>query len=183
MDLSRGGELRIVVVGVTGSGKTTLARQISQLFGIPHIELDALHWQPGWVMTDLAVFREALEKAVSAPAWVVDGNYSKVRDIVWPSATMLLWLDYPLALVLFRLARRTVQRVISREILWNENCETMRGAFFSRDSLFLWALKSHKQHKQQYPILTSLPEYAHLDVVRLRSPQETAEWLQQVKTQ
>src|SRR5215210_7176988 len=77
---------RISVVGTTGSGKTTLARQLSQRLVIPHVELDALYWEPNWVGAADPVFRERVEGALRGEAWVVDGNYSRVRDIIWSRA-------------------------------------------------------------------------------------------------
>jgi len=168
--------LRIAVVGVTGSGKTTVAARLAQALGIPHIELDALHWKANWVMTGLEVFRQQVDQALSGPAWVLDGNYSKVRDLIWPRATTLVWLDYPLTVVLWQLTCRTLARILTREVLWNSNRETFRGAFFSRDSLFLWALQTHKRHRSEYTRLLSQPEYAHLQVIHLHSRKETNRW-------
>src|SRR5205809_1832315 len=87
---------RVVVVGTTGSGKTTLAGRLAQRLGVPHVELDALHWEANWVEAGDEVFRERAARALTGSAWVVDGNYSKVRDIVWGRADMVVWLDYPL---------------------------------------------------------------------------------------
>ncbi len=85
---------RINVVGVTGSGKTTLARRLSDRLDIPHVELDALFWGPGWTETPDDVFRERVRQALAGERWVVDGNYSRIRDIIWPRADTIIWLDY-----------------------------------------------------------------------------------------
>ncbi len=122
---------RIAVVGVTGSGKTTVAAQLAKALGFPHIELDALHWQANWTMTNLEDFRQQVTQALSGPAWVTDGNYGKVRDLIWPRANTLVWLDYPLAVVLWQLTRRTLARILHHEVLWNENRESFRGQFLS----------------------------------------------------
>lgn len=170
---------RIVVVGVTGSGKTTYAQHIAASRGIPHIELDALHWGPNWTPPTGQHFQQQVREAVTAVTWVTDGNYSKVRDIIWQRADTLIWLDYALPLILRRLLRRGVRRVWSQEPLWNDNRETWRGLFFSRDSLFLWAFKSYWRRRREYPALLADPAYAHLRVFRFRHPQETERWLQQ----
>ena len=86
---------RIVVVGVTGSGKTTLARQLAERFGVRHVELDGLNWEANWVQASTEVFRERVTEATAGDGWVVDGNYRKTHDITWPRATMIVWLDYP----------------------------------------------------------------------------------------
>jgi adenylate kinase family enzyme len=168
---------RIVVVGTTGSGKTTLSRQLAERFGVPHIELDALHWEPHWTEAAPDVFRQRVTDALSARSWVVDGNYSKTRDIVWSRADTLVWLDYPLSVCLYRLLKRTIRRAATHELLWGTNCENWRQAFFSRDSLFLWALTSHRRRQRTFPAALRQPAYAHLCVIRLRSPRSTRRWL------
>ncbi len=140
-----------VVVGVTGSGKTTTSARLASILGVPHIELDALHWQPNWVMMETEAFRQLVIQALSGPAWVTDGNYRKARDLIWARATTMVWLDYSLPVILWQLTRRTLKRIITREELWNGNRETWRGAFFSKDSLFLWALQSYPRQRQTYP--------------------------------
>lgn len=167
---------RISVVGTSGSGKTTLARQISQRLAIPHVELDALHHEPNWTEAPIDVFRHRVEHSLSGDRWVVDGNYSKVRDIVWSRADTVVWLNYPLPVIMGRVVRRTFRRVVTQEELWNGNRETWQ-MMFSRDSIILWALTTYRKKREQYPILFQQPEYAHLKVVHLHSPQATNAWL------
>ena len=87
---------RISIVGTTGSGKTTLARQVSQRLQIPHIEeLDELHWEPNWIEASTQVFSDRVSEALKGDRWVVDGNYSKIRDVIWSQADTVVFLDYP----------------------------------------------------------------------------------------
>jgi len=172
---------RIVVVGVTGSGKTTTAAHLARILGIPHIELDSLHWQPNWVMTELELFRQLVSQAISSTNWVTDGNYKKVSDLVWARATTIVWLDYSLPVILGQLAWRTLKRIITREELWNGNRESVRGTFFSKDSLFLWALQTYPRYRKMYRQTFASPENAHLQVIHLRSRRETAGWLKYVE--
>ncbi len=171
---------RIVVIGTTCAGKTTLARILAERLHVPHIELDALYWGPGWEALPTETFRSAVVKALSGDAWTTDGNYSKARDIIWGRADTLVWLDYPFTVVLWRLLTRTLRRVITREVLWNNNRETWKGAFFSRDSLFVWAIQSHTRRRRQTPQHLQEPAYQHLTVIRLRSPKATRAWLNQI---
>ena len=168
---------RIVVLGVTGSGKTTMARRLASLYRVPHVELDALLWEPNGVSAPLERFRRRISEATACDSWVVDGNYSAAHDITWTRATTLVWLDYPLPLILWRLWWRIIRRGLRRETLWNGNRESLWTHFFTRDSLFLWALKTYRRHRTGYPLRFQQPEYAHLEVVRLGSPAETQSWL------
>jgi len=171
---------RIVVVGSTGSGKSTLAARIASRMEITHIEMDALFWGPGWTELPYSELRPLVDKVTDEPEWVVDGNYSRTRDIIWPKADILVWLDFPLSLIIYRLWWRTLRRVFLREKLWNENRERFWAQFLSRDSLFLWALKKHRVHRRDYPLLLQDPEYSHLEVFHLRSAKETEVWFKQL---
>ena len=168
---------RISVIGTSGSGKTTTAGQIAQRLGIPHVELDALHWEADWTPAPLDVFCKRVAQALSGDAWAVDGNYSKVRDIVWNRADTVVWLDYGLPVILWQLVRRTLRRTLTQEKLWSGNRESLGRTLFSRDSILLWALQTYRRRRREYPALLDQPAHAHLAVVHLRSPRATRDWV------
>lgn len=168
---------RISVVGTSGSGKTTLARQISQRLTIPHVELDYLHWEPNWVEVSDEVMRERVSHALSMNTWVVDGNYSQVRDIVWGRADTVVFLDYSWTVVMSRLLWRTFGRSITKQEVCNGNRESLQKALLSKDSILLWALQTYHKNRSKYPQLLTQPEYAHLQIVHLHSPVATQDWL------
>jgi len=169
---------RIAVIGTSGSGKTTLARELSSRLALAHVELDALHWDADWSPTPAAIFLQRAEAALGGDAWVVDGNYPEVRDLIWRRADTIVWLDYRLSLIMWRLTLRTFRRVATREVLWNGNRERDLSAhFFSRDSIFLWALRTYELRRREYPVLLASPAFAHLRTVRLPSPRATSVWL------
>ena len=119
---------RIHLVGTTGSGKTTLAKQLDRNLGYQHIELDALWWDANWTNPSIEVFRQRVEHATSGDTRVVDGNYSRIRDIVWARVETIIWLDFPLWLILFRLFKRTVGRLMTKGEIWNGNrAKTIRN--------------------------------------------------------
>jgi hypothetical protein len=170
---------RIAVVGVSGSGKTTLARQLASRLGLSHVELDALYWEPGWAPAQQAIFRERAGHVFQGDTWVVDGNHPEVRDIIWSRADTAVWLDYSLPLVMWRLTRRTFRRCATHEELWNGNQERSLSAhFFSRKSIFLWALRTYELRRREYPALFATPEYAHVRPIHLHSPRATQTWLE-----
>ncbi|HSK93841.1 MAG TPA: adenylate kinase [Candidatus Angelobacter sp.] len=167
---------RINVVGTSCSGKTTLARSLAARLGLPHVELDALFWGPDWTPVEPFTFRQRVERAASGDAWVIDGGYSPVRSITWRRAETVVWLDYPMPLVLGRWMRRTVRRIRSGEEFWpgSGNRESVRNAL-RRDGLLWWILRTHRSRRRR--LAETLAARPDLQVVRLRSPREAERWL------
>ena len=100
---------RIMIIGGSGSGKSTLARSVGERLNLPVVHMDALFWEPNWVMASEDVFLSRVEQAIAQRAWVMDGNYSRT----WPNrirrADTLIFLDYPGWLRLLRVLSRTVR--------------------------------------------------------------------------
>ena len=168
---------RVVVGGSTGAGKSTFARSLAARMGVPVIELDAIRHGPNWTELPDDEFRARVGERTAADAWLVDGNYSMIRDVTWSRADTLIWLDYPLRTVMWRLFRRTNRRVFRQEVLWNGNRERFANAYLSRESLYLWVLRSYWRRRRNWPLLLAEPRHAHLAVLRFRRPQEAERWL------
>jgi adenylate kinase family enzyme len=170
---------RVVVIGSTSSGKSTLAKRLADRFALNFVELDSLHWEPNWHEASDEVFRARVAEATRAERWVVAGNYLRVRDIVWPRAEAVIWLDYSFPRVFWQLTVRTFRRGVLQEELWNGNREKLWWHFklWSDESLYHWLFKTYWKHKREYPLLFAQPENAHLKVIQLKSPKETEEWL------
>ena len=132
---------RVAIIGTSGSGKTTLAKKLSKCLKIQSYELDNLYWLPNWQHTDLDSFRKKVKSITNNKQWIICGNYSKLRDITLEKADTIIWLDFPIALVLYRNLIRCFKRVFSKQAICNGNYETISRTFFSKDSILLWALK------------------------------------------
>jgi adenylate kinase family enzyme len=168
---------RIAVVGTSCAGKTTLARSLSRALGVPHTELDVLHWGPAWTKVDPAEFRARVRVAVSEPRWVIDGNYSVVQDLVWARATTLVWLNYPFSLIYTRAWSRTLRRVITREPLFAGNRESLRG-IVDPEWIPWWVLRTFWRRRREYPRLLAQAEFAHLQVIEFTDPRQAQRFLQ-----
>lgn len=168
-----------VVVGTSGSGKSMFARALSAKVGAKYVELDNLHWGSNWTPRSHSHFESAVREATTGDRWVVDGNYSVVRDAFWPSATHVVWLNFSRPVVLFRVLRRTVKRTLTREELWAGNRESFSKAFLSKQSILLWSLTTYTKNKTKYAKLRASPEYAHLLWHELRSPWQARAFLRQ----
>lgn len=163
---------RVVVIGTTGSGKSTLAERLAEQTGLRVIELDALYWGRDWQGAPVDLFRHRVERETRDGGWIVVGNYGQVRDLVWRPADTLVWLDLPLPLVMWRLLRRTVRRAATKEELWGTgNRESFVQSFFSRHSILLWALKTHRRNREKYAMECEFLA-KEKRVVRLRNARE-----------
>jgi adenylate kinase family enzyme len=167
---------RVNVKGTSGSGKSTFAHELARRLDLPYVELDALHHGPNWAEPTVEDFGARVREAMAAvpDGWVIDGNYEgKLGDTVIGEADTIVWLDLPLRLKLRRLWARTIHRIRADVELWSGNKESWRGAFWGRDSLFGWTLRTHFRHRRQWPARFA----GDPRLVRLRSVREAREWL------
>lgn len=166
---------RIVIIGCSCSGKTTMARNLSSALGHHHIELDALFWLPDWQQRERDEFRARVAAATLGDAWVVDGNYSKARDILWSRATHLLWLNYRFPQIMQRALRRTLRRGITRQRMWSGNQESLFRAFFTRQSILYWVMTSCPPRVREYRQLFDDPaRWPEVDKLELTHPSQAA---------
>ena len=174
---------RVVVIGTTGAGKTTLAEHLARMLDARFVELDGFFHEADWQPAELDVFRARIAAAIDTPRWVSAGNYrTLVEDLLWRAADTIAWLDYPFPLVMWRLFWRTLRRGVRNEELWNGNRESLRAQFFTSDSLFNWARKSHWKHRREWTARLAAPDLAHVRVVRLRSPSSTNAWVGSIRS-
>ena len=171
---------RIAIIGSTGSGKSTLARTLSLCLELPHTELDNLNWLPGWQERTDSDLRVLVDAVTAEPAWVIDGGYSVVRDLVWGRAQIIVWLDYRFRTTAWRLLRRTFRRNFRDEPCCNGNYESV-GRSLGRDSILLWLLKSYGNNRRNFP--QALAQYSNARAIILRSPAETEKWLSAITAQ
>jgi len=149
------------------------------VLGSPHVELDSIYHQPDWTPLGEEEFRARVAEATESPHWVVDGNYSAVRDIVWQKADTVVWFDLPYATVLWRTIRRTVRRTITREELWNGNREPLSNLWSlnPEHSIIAWAATKHPVYRRRYAADARDPQWARLHFVRLRTQGEADAFL------
>jgi adenylate kinase family enzyme len=170
---------RINVVGTSGSGKTTFARQLAGLLDLPYYEMDRLFWKAGWQESSDDEFFRKVREVTSQPRWVLDGNYTRTLAIKWQHVQQVIWLDPSLVRTVFRVTARTMRRAFTREELWPQtgNRESLREAFLSRKSIIWWAISTHGRNRRNYSALMCSPQYRHISFVRLSSQRGAALFL------
>ena len=168
---------RVVIIGTSGAGKTVLSGRLAATLGVPNVELDALFWLPGWQEPDDADFRAKVAAATDGDGgWVVDGNYSRVQDLVFERADTAVWLDLPIWTCLWRVLRRAVSRARSGELMWGTNRERWRTVV-GPGSLSSWVITTHRSRRRRNAERFAEPRYAHLRVHRFRSSAEADRWV------
>ena len=132
---------RILVYGVTGSGKSTAAQRIAARTGLPLTLADELTWAPGWVPVAEDEQRRVLAAVAERDCWVLDTAYGAWLDVVLPRVELVVGLDYPRWFSLQRVVRRSVMRAIDKKPICNGNTESFR-AMLGRDSIIRWHFRS-----------------------------------------
>jgi adenylate kinase family enzyme len=168
---------RVSVVGAPGSGKTTLGVQLAASIDVPFVELDALFHQAGWQDLTPAEFRSRVTEATAGDAWVVDGNYQVVLDLVWDRADTVLWLDLPRRVVMYRVVLRTIRRALTREELWNGNREPLAN-FYRWDpeyNVMRWSWVKYPHYLERYSRAMAQPPRPDLRFMRLASGPDVRE--------
>ncbi|MBI5161972.1 MAG: AAA family ATPase [Micrococcales bacterium] len=166
---------RVLVAGVTGSGKSTFAAELGGVLDLPYTEIDGLYHGPHW--TPRPQFSDEVQALVADDAWVTEWQYRAARETLLDRAELLVWLDFPFPLTLRRLLQRTVRRRIRREVLWHGNVEPPLRSFFTApdDNIVRWAISTRHKYRALIPdVAERRPDLA---IVRLGSPAETRRWI------
>lgn len=169
--------MRYLVVGTSGAGKSTLSQRLAAATRCPYIELDAHYWGPAWQAVPTEQFKRSVAAAIRGEYWVADGNYSAVREELWPRATHVVWLNYSRFTVFSRVLLRTLSRGLMRTRLFHGNRESLLMALFSRDSILLWSLTSYSKNQEKFEALRRHPDFAHLQWTELTHPSQAKPFL------
>ena len=176
---------RIIIIGSSNAGKSTLAERLAARLNASYIELDALHWEPNWTEAKPEVFRQRVRQAIAAESWVIAGNYSKQVDLSWPLADTIVWLDLPLNLVLRRCIARSWRRYRDQQELWNGNRENFweHLMFWNEDkSLITFTIRHHRSRRKRFHAALNDPQWSHINFVHLRSVDEVEAWVDQAQS-
>lgn len=172
---------RVVVVGTSGSGKTTTARRIAGILDVPHLEMDSVMHADGWNATPDDEFARIVGEFTDQDRWVVDGNYTShgAREAAWPKADTFVWLDLPRPVVMRRVIRRTLRRVVTREELWEGVREPFSNIYKldPYQNIMVWAWTRYQHIRDKFETAMRDGSWEHASVHRLRSVSEVDQFL------
>jgi adenylate kinase family enzyme len=167
---------RIAVIGPGGSGKSRLARRLSEATGIPVVELDHLFWRPGWVETPLREWEEIQRRELSAESWIVDGLHQSTMHLWLDAADTVIFLDISPLVCIWRVTRRRLDSNGASEP--PPGCEPAPfHRALAKFLLYQWEYRSGIRWK-----ILAILERRRRDasIVILRSARETEAFLQSV---
>ena len=166
---------RVLVTGLPGSGKTSVAMSLAEQLEVPHIEVDRLYYGPGYATRE--DFLPELQRAIGESAWCLDDfGAPESRDLLWQQADVLVWLDLPFGVAFVRAVRRTWRRLRDRVEILPGCRESWLGWARPYHPVFL-ALTTHRRTRKAMEERLRSPEFSHLTVVRLRSDHEVEQFL------
>jgi len=174
---------RINVVGTSGSGKSTFARELAESLNLPFYEMDQLFWKPDWQPSSDDELLRKVREVTSRPKWVLDGNYTRTLAEKWKHAQLVIWLDLSFTRTIFRVAKRVIHRSRTQEEIWpgTGNRESLANAFLSKESIIWWAITTYRTNRNKYEEMMAAPAYSHICFIRLTSPANVASFLKRLQ--
>lgn len=165
---------RVLIAGASGSGKSSLCRLLHDRCDLPYVEIDSLFHGPNW--SELPSFEAEVDGFIANERWVLEWQYDRVRDRLVDRCNLLIWLDYPAYIVMWRVTMRTIRRRLAHELLWNDNVEPPLWTVINNpEHIVRWAWRSHSSSPARMRrILERRPE---LPIVRLRHPRDLERFL------
>ena len=169
---------RLVVIGPSGSGKTRLCARLAELLPARHVEIDALWHGPNWESCGPEELRRRVSAATEGDDWISDGTYHTIiGDLVLDRAETVVWLDLPVALVMWRLVRRSWVRKRDQGELWHGNREER---WLNQIRWLIWpAFKRAFENRRRLP--AHLARHPQLQVHRLRSDADVEAFVQSIQ--
>jgi adenylate kinase family enzyme len=168
---------RIVIVGASGAGKSSLAEELSCILRIPCFELDGSTEQDR-PESDLQAY---VHRIAGLEAWIVPADYTSIRQILWPRAEAILWLDYPLPFALTRLARREFTVYLIQKVFVRQTYSNFWMKYLNKLQAFRRAFYMHRRNRRNLLSLLQQKEFTHIVLLRFKKPAQTSAWVSELK--
>ncbi|HMS33966.1 MAG TPA: hypothetical protein PKC91_07760 [Ignavibacteria bacterium] len=97
---------RILVIGNSGSGKSTFSKFLGENLNIPVTHLDKIFWKPGWETRNREEFDSIIKEIILKDNWIIDGNYTRTLGLRASRAELIYFFDYPVNFCVYRIYKR-----------------------------------------------------------------------------
>ena len=106
--------MKIHIIGCSGTGKTYLAKKLSNKYNIPHYDLDNIHWDNSsekyGIKTKVEKRDKLLQNILEKDSWIIEGIYYKWLEQSFKDADIIYILDLPKYIYKFRIIKRFIKR-------------------------------------------------------------------------
>jgi len=166
---------RVAILGSGGAGKSMLAAAVGERTGLPVVHLDVLYWRPAWTQPSPEEFAAALDAAVAADRWVLDGNFLRHDgpDPRFARVDTVIFLDLPRTTCLWRVVKRRVREARSPRRDLPAGCRESIDVSFMR---WVW----HYPRRNRPHVLALLDGLDGIDVHHLRSDDEVSRFVESI---
>jgi adenylate kinase family enzyme len=166
---------RILIIGCSGGGKSTIARELSDILGIEVIHLDKVLWKSGCRLTHPQAEPDAVKSLLDQPQWIIDGNYTASLPMRLAEADTVVMIDFSRMRCLLRALRRLFQFRGTTRPDMGANCPEEFNLHLLR---WIW----NYPHVERPELVKQLQEHgSHAQVVVLKTPADVEHWLVEVR--
>ena len=165
---------RIMIIGCGGAGKSTLARQLGEITGLPVVHLDKLFWHSGWVESTREEIDEKILRELQKEKWIIDGNYMRTMPMRMERCDAVIFLDFSRITCVWGILKRYLTNIGKVRPDMPEGCiEKIDWEFF----VWVWNFNKTKGEK----IYRMLNEAEGVETIVLKNRRAVKLFLERVQ--
>lgn len=164
---------RLLFVGCSGSGKSTVSRKLQSITKIPVIHLDQIYWQANWQKKERSLFLNELTQELMQPEWIIDGNFDSTLELRLQYADCIIFLDDPRWLCIAGILKRFIQFKEKTRPDMAVNCEGKIDLEFLR---YIWAFNDTTR-----PHLVEQLKKSQINSIVFKNRRQLKKWLSAVE--
>lgn len=164
---------RILIIGCSGAGKSTMARVLGEQTGLPVVHLDQLFWRENWQHISREEFDSLLLQELEKPNWILDGNYDRTLTMRLAYCDTVLYLDYPRWQCLLGVVKRVLTTYGKTRPDMGPGCPERFDWEFMK-----WIWNYNKEHRKD--LYRILAETENVQVIILKNRKAGKRFLQKL---
>ncbi|MEO8664390.1 MAG: hypothetical protein ABI462_02745 [Ignavibacteria bacterium] len=171
---------KILIVGISGSGKSTFSKKLGKALNIEVHHLDKYFWKPGWKKTESAQWDDLLLKLMAKDSWIIEGNFARTFKMRSMHADKVIMFDYPSVKCIYRISKRILKSKLRIEKR-TDMAEGCNEKWFDREFLYwVWHFNNNVRPKM-YGALDEI-NFDKRNLIVFNKNKDVKKYLQNVKT-